>query len=369
MRDFSLLLKPASGTCNMQCKYCFYRDEMVHRACGDCGIMSAEIMEIIIQKALDETEQSCSFIFQGGEPTVAGLSFFEQFVSCADRCNKKSVEIHYSLQTNGYGLDGRWAEFFATNHFLIGLSLDGTEEVHNQCRKDCHGGKTFQKVMETIGIFRAYGVEFNILTVVTSYSVKQVNQIYNFFRRENFVYQQYIECLDTLEVSEGMKEYALTSVQYGDFLIALFKKWCRDLEVGKLVHIRYFENLLMMLSGEQPESCNMRGRCTKQWVVEADGSVYPCDFYALDKWKMGSFQTDSIQEMEAAQNGMQFVESSKQIPEECTLCQWFSICRNGCRRSCDYVGGQRQTNKYCESYKKFFTYAVPKLTELSRRGN
>lgn len=363
MKEMSLLIKPASGMCNMSCDYCFYKDEMRHRKLGNRGIMSRETSREVIRKTLESVDERCTFLFQGGEPTLAGMGFYEDFIRCVERYNTREIQINYGIQTNGYRLGREWASFLHENRFLVGVSLDGMEQVHDYCRKNTKGEGTFHAVMETIRLFREYKVEFNILTVVTKYNASYVNQIYNFFKREHLGFQQYIECLEPIE---GSEKFSMSPKEYGEFLIALFRKWYRDLVGGNYVSIRYFENLLLMFSGKQPESCNMRGCCSKQWVVEADGSVYPCDFYALDEWKMGNFNTDSIEDIKKADIGEWFVETSKQIPKECKKCEWYPICRNGCRRNCLYLNGKRKINKYCEAYKIFLEYAYPKLRSIIR---
>lgn len=337
------------------------------RTQGNFGMMSMETLKSIVKKALQEAEESCSFMFQGGEPTLRGIEFYEALVKLVKQYNEKNISVYYGIQTNGYCLGEEWAVFFAKNKFLVGISLDGPKEIHDRYRKDKFGKGTFSEVQTTIELFKKHCVEFNVLTVVTADTVPYVNQIYNFYKRENLKFQQYIECLDPLKGKRNTAEYSLTPEMYGNFLILLFKKWCRDLEKGDYVYIRYFENLILMLRGMQPESCNMRGCCTKQWVIEADGSVYPCDFYVLDKWKMGNITVDSFAEMDKKENGNYFVECSKMIPQECRECQWFGLCRNGCRRSCGNFGVEREKNYFCQSYKKFFEYAYPVLEKINNR--
>lgn len=368
MKALSLLIKPASGNCNMRCKYCFYVDEMNHRSVSNLGIMNLDTLYNILDKSINSVDEMLNIAFQGGEPTLAGLSFFEKVVEYVDLLNVKAVQVNYSLQSNGYALDKEWIAFFKKHNFLIGISLDGGQEVHDKYRIDAKGEGTYNRVMASIELLQEYEVDFNILTVVHAETVKKVNQVYNFFRRNNLGFQQYIECLDPLEEEAGIQEYSLTPEGYGEFLIALFKKYYRDMSEGRYVYNRYFENLIGIMLGQHPESCAMGGHCGDYLTIEADGSVYPCDFYVLDEWKLGNFNVDTIEEITNRRTELQFVEMSMIVPDECSACKWYPLCRNACRRSCEPTTmNTREVNYFCESYKRFFEYAYPQLEELYRR--
>ncbi|MFI3207941.1 MAG: anaerobic sulfatase maturase [Eubacteriales bacterium] len=367
MQVLSLLIKPASGNCNMRCKYCFYVDEMNNRSVQNLGIMTEETLYNVLKTAFDSVEKNLSIAFQGGEPTLAGFPYFQKVVELVKELNTNQIEINYAIQTNGYILDDTWAMFFKEHKFLVGISLDGNKEVHDKYRIDARGEGTFDRVMASIDLLKKYEVDFNILTVVHADTTKSVNQMYNFFKRNDFGYQQYIECLDPIGEVPGGQEYSLTPEKYGEFLIALFKKFYRDLSEGKYVYIRYFENLVGILLRHQPESCAMQGRCGEYLTIEADGSAYPCDFYVLDEWKLGNFNTDTIEQMEQKRKELEFVEHSMPVPDECKECKWYPLCRNACRRNCEPTStSHRGVNYFCKSYKMFFEYAYPYFEDLYR---
>ncbi len=370
MPPLSLLIKPASGNCNMRCKYCFYIDEMNKRDLPSYGMMSEETLYQVISKSLAYAQGQCTIAFQGGEPTLAGVAFYEKVVQFVETCNVNACTVHYAIQTNGYCLEPEWFPFLKKHKFLVGVSLDGPEEIHDQYRVDAKGNGTFHRVMETIQQLKEYEIDFNILTVVHAETVSKVNQLYNFFKRNQLPYQQYIECLDPIGEVPGQQPYSLTPELYGTFLIALFKKWYKDMAAGTYVYNRYFENLLGILVRKQPESCAMSGRCGDYLTVEADGSVYPCDFYVLDEWKMGNFCSDTILEMTQRRGELQFVEASIPVPASCKACKWYPLCRNGCRRNCEpSTTEQRAVNYFCSAYKQFFDYAYPYLEDLLKRYN
>ena len=365
MPPINILIKPASSACNMACQYCFYKDVAAHREQEFEGMLSIESIEKVIQAGMEYAEHICSFAFQGGEPTLAGLDFYRQVVVLQKQYAKPGVEIRNAIQTNGYTIDEEWAAFFAENHFLVGVSLDGLKEIHDRYRLDAAGKGTYQRVISAIRLLEKHQVEYNILTVVTAATARNGQKIYNYFKKNHFGYQQYIECLDPIGEEPGQHEYSLTPEKYGEFLKSMFDAWYLDMRSGTYVYNRYFENLMMIMAGQQPESCNMRGVCGKQWVFEADGSVYPCDFYALDQWRLGNIQENSFEEMDEKRDELGFIQWSMRQQEDCQKCRWFGLCRNGCRRNREPVTAENTNRNYfCKSYQMFFEYAYPRLEEI-----
>ena len=366
MPALSLLIKPASGSCNMRCRYCFYADETENRETALMGRMSTETMHTIVDKALEYGDYQCAFVFQGGEPSLAGLPFYQDLTDYVNsRPNPKHIQFSYCFQTNGYALNDDWGKWFAENKVLVGISLDGPKEIHDHYRVDCAGKGTFNKVMDSIKMLRRHNVDFNVLTVVNGANARRGKQVYEFFKKQDFRYQQYIECLDPIGEVQGNHEYSLTAEKYEQFLKAQFDAWYLDMKAGRYVYNRYFENLLMLMSGQGPESCSLRGVCGAQWVIEADGSVYPCDFYALDEWYMGNIKENSFPELEQKRQELGFIRWSAQIPEDCKQCKWFGLCRNGCRRNCEPVTADSiGKNFFCSAYKNFLDYAYPRLLEI-----
>ena len=300
-----LLIKPASGNCNMRCAYCFYADEAANRETPSFGVMDRETARILIEKSMDYAKKQCIFTFQGGEPTLAGLDYFKYFTETVRKSNKRNIPVSYNIQTNGYHLQEDWFPFLKENKFLAGVSLDGDAACHDYLRRDAKGKGTYKQVMKTIALFKKYGIDFNVLTVVTGYSAGHARQLYNFFKKQGLYYQQYIECLDPIREAQGTSPYSLTPEKYGRFLKNLFDCWYQDMTgpsakgtKSHVIYNRYFENLAAILTGREPELCSMRGICGLQWVVEADGSLYPCDFYVLDQWRLGNIKDDSFEQID-----------------------------------------------------------------------
>lgn len=287
MRSVHIMIKPASGMCNLNCRYCFYHDIVEKREQRSYGFMEEKTLEAVVRKGLAAATQDCTIAFQGGEPTLIGLDFYRSVVALQKKYNVNRVRIHNAIQTNGLALNAEWADFLRENRFLVGISLDGVKATHDVNRLDAHGAGTFNRVMQAVQLLESRGVEYNILTVVNRQTAAHAGQIYSFYKRNRLRYLQFIPCLDPIGDAPGGEPYSLTPADYGDFLCALFDLWYRDAKRGEAVSIRQFENYIEMLLGCPPEACGMAGVCGMQHVVEADGSVYPCDFYVLDGYRLG----------------------------------------------------------------------------------
>lgn len=365
MPPMNILIKPASGSCQMRCQYCFYADEMCNRETGSYGMMKPEVQEIMVKKVLRAADNSVTFAFQGGEPTLVGLEYYHNLIRLVEKYNRKGLQVSYALQTNGYDVSEEWAKFFAKHRFLVGVSLDGPRDIHDRYRKDARGQGTFDRVMETIRLFRLHKVEYNILTVVNGHTADEIGRIYRFFRKQDFVYQQYIACLDPLGSLRGKMEYSLTPEKYGKFLKKLFDLWYEDMSRKNYVYNRYFENLVGMIAGYRPESCTLMGQCSPNYVLEADGSMYPCDFYVLDEYRLGNLMTDEFEDFEKKRREIGFIEASAKHEPECLECRWGYLCRGGCRRDREpEAGAGIGKNYFCEAYKEFLAYAEPRLARI-----
>lgn len=368
MNSIFYMIKPASSLCNMRCSYCFYADVSSLREVESFGLMSSETAQNLIRQALATGAKEMHFAFQGGEPTLAGLAFYRDFVTSVNNLNTDKIPVYYSIQSNGYLIDDAWADFFAEHKFLVGISLDGTVRTHNVNRLGADGEGTFRRVWQAIERLREKSVDFNILTVVNAQTAQAIERIYHFYIEKDFLFQQYIPCLDPLEENPGTHEYSLTPEMYGDFLIRLFDLWFEDVVRGKRVSIRFFDNLLTLALGNPPEACGMLGFCQQQLLVEADGGVYPCDFYVLDHLLLGNVNQDSLEDIERMRAQTEFIAQSKPIAEECKSCRYFVLCRGGCRRNREPMqDGKYGLNYFCPSYKSFFQHAWPKIEFLVQR--
>lgn len=371
MPGLFVLIKPVSGLCDLQCDYCFYRDETEKRSCASYGKMKLETLEKVIEKALGYAEGVCTFAFQGGEPFLRGIDFYKQVLEFQKRYNKNNVKIENAIQTNGCSFDTAWACFLAENNFLVGISLDGIRRTNDKCRKDQNGNGSFDRIMQALSLCDRCGVEYNLLTVVNRYTAGQVKKIYQFYKKHCFEYLQFIPCLDPLGEVPGQHEYSLTPEAYGNFLNELFDLWYSDVKTGEQPYIRQFENILGMMLGIAPEACDQKGICGMQYVVEADGAVYPCDFYVLDDWRLGNLTEDSFEEIDQKRKESGFIEMSKCFSEVCRVCEFFWICRGGCRRHRQLNDAGEFQNYFCQAYREFFRRTLSRWKLLAEylQGN
>lgn len=358
-----MLIKPASSLCNMRCRYCFYADVSKRRTQPSYGIMSAETADVLVRQALEYAQGQCTFAFQGGEPTLASLDFFRNFVGLVERYNTRRVPVHFAIQTNGLMIDAEWASFLAKHRFLAGLSLDGNAQIHNDLRPDARGKGTYSRALHAAEILRKHGCEYNILCVVTQPVARHAASVYNGLKRHQYL--QFIPCIDDFDGPPS--PLSLTPLLLGQFLKVTFDLYYNDAMSGRYVSVRTFDNYVRMCLGHPPESCAMNGACTCSLIVEGNGSVYPCDFYVLDRWRLGNLHEDTIAKMLAGPRAAAFVEDSQHADPACAQCQWYALCRGGCRRDRELPGqAGLGPNKFCEAYRTFFAHAYDRLIEMAR---
>jgi len=347
----------------MRCSYCFYTDEAEHREVACYGMMSEELLEELVRKVFLFADGICTFGFQGGEPTLIGLAFYKRLIELQKRYNTRGITVNNTIQTNGYAITGEFASFLAENNFLVGVSMDATREMHDALRRDIHGNGTYDRIMETIGLFNVAGVQYNILCVVNGVTARSPGTVYNALKQYGFL--QFIPCI--APIGGQQEQYALNPTFYAKFLKSTFDLYRKDFWRGRPVSIRNFDNYIGMLAGHPPENCAMRGSCSLNYVIEADGGVYPCDFYALDEWRLGNIGNDSFFRLEKSKKAGEFIDSSCQRVQECLDCRYGFICRGGCRRdkltsSDGYLG----PSKWCQSYQEFFDYALDDMREMAK---
>ena len=337
------MIKPASSLCDMRCAYCFYTDVAACRNTASMGIMSQQVATALISNVFSSlaAKDHVTFAFQGGEPGLAGLDFFRFFTEEVKKATPPRVKVSYAFQTNGLMVNEDWCKFFNVNNFLVGLSLDGDAVLHNRNRVDNQGKGTFNKVMNAKKLFDANGVTYNILCVLTSESSRRAEKIWKFILKEKIQYIQFIPCLEPLEPTEGIgQDIALTSEKFYRFYSSLFVLWKREAEKGNVVSIQLFEDLAALLLARQRVTCGLSGRCTPQIVVEADGSVYPCDFFVLDEYRISDLCSHTLEDVYNGIVGCDFLKNTQQILQECMDCSHKQWCRGGCKRMANAVYGK-----------------------------
>lgn len=366
MPPIRVMIKPVSSLCNLRCRYCFYADVAEHREIRSYGVMEEETLEAIVRAAFDGASGSAGFVFQGGEPMLAGLDFYRTLLSLQKKYNTRKIRVENSIQTNGTLLTAEWAEFFAQNGFLVGLSIDGTREAHDALRVDGEGNGTYGRAVRAAELLKAAGAAFNVLCVVNNFVARYPQRVYQALKP--YRYLQFIPCLDGL--GGERKPFSLTEERYAAFLMQTFDLYYADYMRGDYVSIRNFDNYIQMLRGMPPESCAMSGVCSCSFVVESDGSVYPCDFYVLDAWRLGNVRSGGFREMQTSATATAFTEGSRALPEECRTCPVFFLCRGGCRREREpggggEPGGRPGRYRHCRSQQVFLSHCLTKMRQMA----
>jgi len=341
MKNLTVMIKPASSLCDIRCAYCFYSDVAASRHEASLGLMTREVAAAMIKNIfLGLTAgDHITFAFQGGEPSLAGLDFFNFFTETVKSVKGTTpIRVHYAFQTNGLMVDEAWCHFFRENKVLVGLSLDGDAALHNRNRMDIQGKGTYNRVIDAKKLFDRHGVDYNILCVLTSESARRAQRIWDFILRENIGYIQFIPCLEPLE--GPIPSTALTGKRFYQFYSQLFHFWKKEAEKGNIISVRLFEDLAALHLAGQHVTCGLSGRCTPQIIVEGDGSVYPCDFYVLDPYRVGDLTKDNLQEVFGSIVKSDFLNEPRPMPNWCRGCPHNDWCRGGCKRMAKTIYGE-----------------------------
>ncbi len=361
--NFHLMAKPSGAICNLDCKYCYFLSK--ERLYPDSNFrMSETVLEEYIRQYIHAQNASeITFAWQGGEPTLPGLDFYQQVIRYQQKHKKAGMRITNTLQTNAVSLDDDWCKFFASNNFLIGVSLDGTRQLHDRFRVDKGGHATFEKVMRGIERLKKYQVAFNILTTVHAENADYPLEVYRFLRDE--ISAQFIQFIPIVERDNdtGFQEgSAVTSrsvgaKQYGDFLISVFDEWVQH-DVGR-VFVQLFDVVLAAWAGDSPGLCIFEETCGSALALEHNGDVYSCDHYVEPKHKLGNIINIPLSEIVISNKQKRFGRAKQtNLPNYCINCDVRFVCNGGCpkNRFTETPDGEANLNYLCEGYKSFFSH-------------
>jgi uncharacterized protein len=363
-RITSLLIKPASAVCNLDCAYCFYldRDADPYKALP-ARRMTLDTLERLVDTYLFYSYPQSVFAFQGGEPTLAGLPFFETMNKLQGQYGRGGQAVSNALQTNAVLLDKNWCDLFRSYNWLLGVSLDGPEEVNDLYRFNKEGRGTWKRVMASIELLQENDVEFNILCVVSQANVGRAKELYSFYRSLGIDQLQFIP-LAEFNANGDPLPFSISAQQYGRFLCDLFDVWWPD---HREVRIRFFDNTAEALAGLKPGTCTMHETCDSYVVVEYNGDVYPCDFFVDSSWKLGNIVCDSWPEIASRTRRYSFASKKTLAHPECQICEYQSICHGGCPK---YRHGPHarfeDLDYFCQAYKMIYARSVGPLREELR---
>lgn len=364
----SVLVKPAGPDCNMVCTYCFYLkkanlfpDARIHR-------MTEVILEETIRQMMTQSGEQVSFGWQGGEPTLMGLPFFENVVEFQKRYGH-GQSTGNGLQTNGILINKNWAKFLRDYKFLIGLSIDGPEHIHNRYRFMRNGQGSWSRVVDRAKLLLDAEVAVNALIVVNNYSVRFPQEIYEFHKNLGLKYMQFIPCME-LEPKDPTRAapFSAPSKEYGKFLCKLFDLWLADFINDKpTTSVRFFDSVFFQYVDMEPPECTLLPACGVYVVVEHNGDVYSCDFYVEPEWKLGNIMEGNLTEMLNSDLQYSFGLMKATLPTACKNCRWLRYCRGGCTKNRIRNPQEGSINKFCKSYKMFFEHADSSLRDLAQK--
>ena len=363
----SLLIKPASAVCNLDCSYCFYldRDADPYKALP-ARRMTNDTLERLADSYLFYSYPQSIFAFQGGEPTLAGLPFFQQLVRFQQQYGRNGQSVSNAMQTNGVLLDQNWCDLFRDTNWLLGVSLDGPEGINDKYRFNKEGHGTWKRVMQSIELLQKNKVEFNILCVLSQANVDKPKELYRFYRSLGVDNVQYIP-LAEFDGAGNALPYTITAEQYGRFLCETFDVWWPE---RRKMRVRFFDNIAEALAGQKPGNCTMHETCDSYVVVEYNGDVYPCDFFVEGSWKLGNITLDSWPEIARRTRRYSFAAKKTLAHPECQVCEYQSICHGGCPKSRQGPNGRFEDLDYfCQAYKMIYAKSTrPLRAELKRMG-
>ncbi|MBE6268499.1 MAG: anaerobic sulfatase-maturation protein [Bacteroidales bacterium] len=371
------MVKPVGATCNLDCSYCYYRDKAEIYSAPQ-NRMTDDVLEEYVRQYLEAVNlPTVSFCWHGGEPLLAGIDFYRKAVELQQRY-AAGRQIENTLQTNGTLVNDEWCDFFRENNFLVGVSLDGPEEVHDAYRRDCGGAHTFGKVMQAVEKMHNRKVEYNILATVNSRSEGRGKEIYRFLRGiSNFI--QFLPVVEYVQLREGRRPlivspdvegatpapWSVSARGFGEFMCDVFDEWIKC-DVGSRF-VQLFDITLANWCGVPPSLCAFCETCGDAPVVEYNGDVYSCDHFVYPEYRLGNILSSTLVEMYTSQEQQAFGRDKREaLPMECKRCTYNFLCRGECpkHRFATSQRGEPYMNTLCEGYKLFFRHSDPYMRHM-----
>lgn len=364
MKPFTLLIKPSGSDCNIDCGYCFYKDRSPEFGRGRQR-MSEEVLERLVKDYMQLGFDVVGFAWQGGEPTLMGVDFFKKVVELQKEYGRAGQQVSNTMQTNGVLLDEKWCRFLHENKFLLGISIDGPREFHDRYRLDHSGAGTFERVMRGIENCKRHEVELSALVLLNNQNVEHPDELFDFLVENDLTYLQFIPCIETDPATGEAADFSITAGQYGDFLRRLFERWY-DYGPGKL-NIREFDSLVTYYVMGNHTICTYSKQCTGFVVIEHTGDAFCCEFFVEPKWRLGNILETPLEKLAADSKKRAFARDKQRLCSQCLLCRYLDVCRGGCVKDRVRVGGGRaeRPSYFCEGYKQFFDYTIPRFMEIA----
>ena len=369
-----MMFKPIGSLCNLNCTYCYYLDKA--GIYGKEPKMSLDILEKCIKEYLEINDsEEITFDWHGGEPLILGLEYFEKIVEFQNKY-KGRKKIFNTIQTNATLMNADFASFFRDNNFLVGVSIDGPQYIHDKYRKDKGDFPTFNKVMRGIELLHRYGVEFNTLTTINKASEGKGLEVYDFLKRIGSHYMQFMPVVEYInnetnritspdDGNSKLAPWSVEPVKYGEFMCEIFDYWVGN-DVGEYF-VNLFDSTLANYCGMNPGTCVYSETCGANAVVEHNGDIYPCDHFVYRSYKLGNISEMSLSDIVSSNKMAEFGINKRNIlPHECFKCRYYFACHGECpkHRFDMTANGEKGLNTLCKGLKRFFSYTEPYMIEM-----
>ncbi|WP_394243879.1 anaerobic sulfatase maturase [Vibrio astriarenae] len=383
-----VMAKPSGSVCNIDCEYCFYLEkEKLYPERQKNWRMNEETLEVFIQQYIEaQSSDNVQFAWQGGEPTLLGIDFYRKVIELCEKYGSHKT-ISHAFQTNGIVINDEWCELFKNNNFLIGVSIDGPEDLHDAYRTNTSGRGTHDKVLKAINLLKQHNVEFNTLTVVNDKNVKHPLRTYQYLKSIGSNFIQFIPLVereasdvnneDTWLVNPDEKhgkvtKWSVKPAEYGQFLNEIFDYWVKN-DVGQ-IFVQQFDATLSTWVGQPSPICVFAPRCGHAFAVEANGDLYQCDHYVYPEYKLGNIHSTDITTMNNSEEAIEFgMNKSQLLNSKCQSCRYRFACHGGCPKHRFLTGpnGKLDHNFLCEGYYRFFDHsqhAMAFMAKLIKNG-
>ena len=361
--------KPVGSACNLACKYCYYLEKKKFYPDASRQMMSdATLEEFIKQYIAAQTTPEVMFTWHGGEATLRPVDFYRKAVAL-QRKYGVGRRIENCLQTNATLLTDEWCRFLKDEGWLVGVSIDGPEEFHNEYRLNQAGKPSFMNVMRGVKLLQRHGVEWNALAVINDFNADYPEEFYHFFKEIGCRFIQFTPVVERVksdsmlaDVASGgqLTDFSVTPEQWGEFLCRLFDEWVKA-DVGE-VFIQLFDATLANWVGVTPGVCTLAPQCGHAAAMEWNGDVYSCDHFVFPDYKLGNIHQSTIIEMMSSERQLKFgADKRDSLPKECKACKWLFACNGECPRNRFAVtrSGEPGLNYLCSGYKRFFEHVAP----------
>ena len=375
-----VMTKPVGAVCNLACDYCYYLEKLNLYKDSSKYVMSDELLERFIREYINsQTMPQVLFTWHGGETLMRPLSFYKRVVEL-QRQYANGRTIDNCIQTNGTLLTDEWCEFFRQHNWLVGVSIDGPQEFHDEYRRNRQGRPSFAKVMQGINLLKKHGVEWNGMAVVNDYNADYPLEFYHFFKEIGCRYIQFAPIVERLsphqdgrhlasplQQDEKLADFSVSPEQWGNFLCTLFDEWVRN-DVGQYF-IQIFDATLANWVGEQPGVCSMAKTCGHTGVMEFNGDVYSCDHFVFPEFKLGNIYEKTLVEMMYSERQQQFgLDKQRTLPSQCKECEFLFACNGECpkNRFAKTASGEPGLNYLCKGYFHFFKHVAPYMDFMKK---